>query len=218
MLSASRSSSAWVCSSIQWRSSKITTSGWFRLSRRTMRMIASSINDAEDAATRSEKVHTALTGLDPSLDDTLPYAFGLLGIVDGPDPLAQMDAQIKLRRTLDAIIRIVLRESLTQPLVVIFEDLHWIDEQTQALLDLLADSIATAKILLLGNYRPEYSDQWNGKTGYLQIRLDPLGGGEGTAMLSSLLGESVELNLLKRLVVERTGGNPFFIEEILQAL
>ena len=68
-----------------------------------------------------------------------------------------MDAQIRKRRTLDAIKRILLRESLNQPLMVIFEDLHWIDEETQALLNLLADSIGTAKILLLVNYRPEYS-------------------------------------------------------------
>ena len=136
------------------------------------------IRDADDAATRREKVRTALTALDPALNDALPYLFGLLGIVEGADPLAQMDPQIKRQRTLDAIKRIVLRESLNQPLVVIFEDLHWIDEQTQALLDLLADSIATAKILLLVNYRPEYSHQWSNKTYYSQLRLDPLGGGE----------------------------------------
>jgi predicted ATPase len=164
------------------------------------------IMDADDAATRREKVHTALTGLDPSLDDTLPYLFGLLGIVEGPDPLAQMDAQIKLRRTLDAITRIFLRESLKRPVIVIFEDLHWIDEQTQALLDLFADSIAAAKILLLVNYRPEYSGQWNGKTYYSHIGLDPLAGADGAAMLAALLGEGVELKPLKRLVIERTGG------------
>ena len=64
-----------------------------------------------------------------ALEDTLPYLFSLLGIVEGDDPLAQMDAQIKKRRTLDAIKRILLRESLNQPLMVIFEDLHWIDER-----------------------------------------------------------------------------------------
>jgi len=133
-------------------------------------------------------------------------------------PIAQMDPQIKRQRTLDAIKRIVLRESLNQPLVVIFEDLHWIDGQTQALLDLLADSIPTSQILLLVNYRPEYSDQWGNKTYYLQIRLNPLGGANGAAMLSFLLGDAVELNPLKRLIVERTGGNPFFIEEIVQGL
>ena len=67
-----------------------------------------------------------------------------------------MDGQIKKRRTLDAIKRIMLRESMRQPLMVIFENLHWIDTETQALLNLLADSIATAKVLLLVNYRPEY--------------------------------------------------------------
>ena len=70
--------------------------------------------------------------------------------------LAQMDGQIKKRRTLDAIKHIMLRASMHQPLMVIFEDLHWIDTETQALLNLLADSIATAKVLLLVNYRPEY--------------------------------------------------------------
>ena len=113
----------------------------------------------------------------------------LLGIVEGDDPLAQMDGQIKKRRTLDAIKRILLRESLNQPLMVIFEDLHWIDEATQELLNLLADSIGTAKILLLVNYRPEYSHQWNSKTYYTQLRLDPLGKESADEMLSALLGD-----------------------------
>jgi class 3 adenylate cyclase/predicted ATPase len=176
------------------------------------------IKDVNDAATRREKARTALTALDAALDDTLPYLFGLLGIVEGADPLAQMDPQIKRQRTLDAIKRIVLRESLNQPLVVIFEDLHWIDAQTQALLNLLADSVADSRVLLVVNYRPEYSDRWNGKTYYWQIELSSLGSVDGAAMLSSLLGDSVELNPLKRQIAERTGGNPFFIEEIVQAL
>ena len=88
----------------------------------------------------------------------------------------------------------VLRESLNQPLMLIFEDLHWIDEQTQELLNLLADSIATAKFLLLVNYRPEYSHQWNSKTYYTQLRLDPLGKESAEEMLSALLGDGKELD------------------------
>jgi class 3 adenylate cyclase len=103
------------------------------------------INSADDPRARRAKVTGNVLTLDRSLEDTLPYLFGLLGIFDGIDPLAQMDAQIKKRRTLDAIKRILLRESLNQPLIVIFEDLHWIDGETQALLNLLAESIATAK-------------------------------------------------------------------------
>jgi predicted ATPase len=148
----------------------------------------------------------------------LPYLLALLGLQDAPDLLAQMDPQVKRQRTLDAIKRIVLRESLKQQVVVIFEDLHWIDSQTQALLDLLTDSIANASVLLLVNYRPEYSHEWGNKSYYSQLRLDPLGGADDAAMLAALLGDGAELNPLKRLIAERTGGNPFFIEEIVQAL
>jgi tetratricopeptide (TPR) repeat protein len=176
------------------------------------------IQDSDDSASRREKARNALTALDPTLQDALPYLFGLLGIVEGPDPLAQMDPQIKHQRTLDAIKHILLRESLKQPVVVIFEDLHWIDAQTQALLDLLTDGIGSSRVLLLCNYRPEYRHEWTSKSYYAQLRLGPLAGADGATMLAALLGESVELNPLKRLIAERTGGNPFFIEEIIQAL
>jgi class 3 adenylate cyclase/tetratricopeptide (TPR) repeat protein/ribosomal protein L40E len=174
--------------------------------------------DADDPATRREKVRATFARLDPALSEVLPYLLGLLGIQEGPDPLAQMEPQIRRRRTLEAIKRTILRESLEHALVVIFEDLHWIDSETQALLDLLADSVANARVLLLVNYRPEYRHEWANKSYCAQLRLDPLGGAEGAAMLAALLGESVELNPLKRLITERTGGNPFFIEEIVQAL
>ena len=176
------------------------------------------IADADDAATRREKVRAALDVLDLALQDTLPYLFGLLGIVEGPDQLAQMDPQIKQRRTLDAIKRVVLRESLNQPLVVIFEDLHWIDRQTQSLLDLMADSVTNSRVLLLFNYRPEYRHEWGHKSHYVQLGLNPLGRESAEELFAALLGDSVELNPLKRLIAERSGGNPFFIEEIVQAL
>src|SRR5229473_195090 len=155
------------------------------------------IQDADDPATRREKVRGALAALDPALSEVLPYLLGLLGIQKGADPLAQMDPQIRRRRTLEAIKRIIQRESLEHALVVIFEDLHWIDSETQALLDLLADSGAGARLLLLVNYRPEYRHEWSGRGHYLQLRLDPLGR-ENAAMLAGLLGEGAELEPLKR--------------------
>jgi class 3 adenylate cyclase/predicted ATPase len=172
----------------------------------------------DDERKRREKVNGKVLTLDRALEDTIPYLFSLLGIVEGDDPLAQMDGQIRKRRTLEAIKRIVLRESLNQPLMLIFEDLHWIDEQTQELLNLLAGSIATAQILLLVNYRPEYSHQWNSKTYYIQLRLDPLGKESADEMLTALLGDGKDLIPLKRLIIERTEGTPFFMEEIVQAL
>src|SRR5713226_3622013 len=172
----------------------------------------------DDERKRREKVTGRVLALDRSLEDTLPYFFSLLGIVEDDDPLAQMDGQLKKRRTLEAIKRILLRESLNQPLMVIFEDLHWIDEQTQELLNLLADSIGTAKILLLVNYRPEYSHHWNSKTYYTQLRLDPLGKENANEMLTAQLGDAVELGPLKRLIIEKTEGTPFFMEETVQVL
>jgi len=176
------------------------------------------IEAGDDSRKRREKVAGKITILDRSLEDTLPYLFGLLGIVEGDDPLAQMDGQIKKRRTLEAIKRILLRESLNQPLMVIFEDLHWIDEATQEFLNLLADSLGTAKILLLVNYRPEYSHQWGSKTYYTQLRLDPLGNESADEMLAALVGDGVDLTALKRLITEKTEGNPFFMEETVQVL
>jgi class 3 adenylate cyclase/ribosomal protein L40E/tetratricopeptide (TPR) repeat protein len=176
------------------------------------------IEPGDDARKRREKVTGKVITLDRALEDALPYLFGLLGTVEGDDALAQMDAQVRRRRTLEAIKRILLRESLNQPLMVIFEDLHWIDEQTQEFLNLLADSIGTAKILLLVNYRPEYSHQWNSKTYYMQLRLDPLGRESAEEMLTSLLGDGDELAALKRLIIERTEGTPFFMEETVQVL
>src|SRR5712692_5120648 len=176
------------------------------------------IEDADDKATRRGKIETRISALDPALNDTLPLLYTLMGLHEGPDPLAQMDPQIKRRRTLDAIKRIILRESLNQTTVVIFEDLHWIDGETQALLDLLADGSANARILLLVNYRPEYSHAWTNKSYYTQLRLDALGRVSAGEMLTTLLGEGVELNPLKRMVIERTEGNPFFIEEVVRAL
>jgi predicted ATPase len=129
-----------------------------------------------------------------------------------------MDPRIKRQRTLEAIKRILLRDSLTQPLVVIFEDLHWIDEQAQALLDLLADSIASARALLLVNYRPEYRHNWANKSYYSQAQLAALDEAGAASMLTSLVGDAVEVNPLKRMIIKRTEGNPFFIEETVQAL
>jgi class 3 adenylate cyclase/predicted ATPase len=176
------------------------------------------ISAADDERKRREKVTGRVVALDKSLEDTLPYVFSLLGIVEGDDPTTQMDGQVKKRRTHDAIKRIVLRESLNQPLMLIFEDLHWMDGESETLLNLFADSIATAKILLLVNYRPEYSHGWGSKTYYTQLRLDPLTRDNAEEMLTSLLGDEKDLILLKRLIGERTQSTPFFMEEMAQAM
>ena len=176
------------------------------------------IADDDDDGRRSEKVEAKVRGPDSALAETLPYILSLLGIAGAGASLAMMDAQIRRRRTLEALKRIIIRESLKQLLVVIFEDLHWMDAETQELLDLLVDSVASARILMLVNYRPEYHHEWGNRACYTQLRLDPLGGQSADEMLHALLGGDANLQSLKHLIIEKTEGNPFFMEEIVRAL
>ena len=173
---------------------------------------------SDDTRKRREKVIGRIVALDRALEDTLPYLCGLLGIGDGDDSLGRTDSSDRKRRTLDAIRAIMLRESVNQPLMVIFEDLHWIDNETQSLLNLLAESIATARILLLVNYRPEYQNEWGSHASYTQLRLEPLAPESAAELLTTLVGDSAEVQPLRRLIVDTTGGNPFFIEETVQTL
>jgi class 3 adenylate cyclase/tetratricopeptide (TPR) repeat protein len=181
------------------------------------------IEPEDDSRKRREKVSGKVLTLDRNLEDALPYLLRLLGLNEGDDPLAGMDAQIRRRRTLEALKRILLRQSLNQPLMVVFEDLHWIDGETQAFLNVLADSIGTAKLMLMVNYRPEYSHEWSGKTYYTQLRLDPLGRDSAGEMFDALFGVNAltidpPLLALRRLIIEKTEGTPLFMEEIHQAL
>jgi len=172
----------------------------------------------DDERTRREKVAGKVVVLDRSLEDTLPYLSFLLGMPEPSSSLQQMDAQIRRQRTLDAIKRLLLRESLNQPLLVVFEDLHWVDGETQAFLDILSESVASARVLLLVNYRPEYRYSWGHKTYYTQLRLDPLGQEDAEELLTALLGHGASLKTLLRLILEKTEGNPFFMEEVVQTL
>jgi len=171
----------------------------------------------DDERKRREKIGGKVLMLDRTLEDALPYLFALLGVAEN-DVLDEMDASIRRRRTLDAIKRLLLRESLNQPLIAMFEDLHWVDSETQGFLNLLADSIGTARILMMVNYRPEYRHQWGAKSYYTQLRLDPLGRESADSLLTTMLGSAPELDPLKRMVVERSEGNPFFIEETVQSM
>jgi class 3 adenylate cyclase/predicted ATPase len=169
---------------------------------------------------RRDKVIDKVLALDRSLEESLPYLylFALLGIAETPSALAQMDPKIRRRRTLETIKRLLVRESMNQPIILVLEDLHWIDHETQAFLDELVDSMAGVRLLLLVDYRPEHRHAWASKTYYNQIRLDPLPEESAQELLTALLGDAPELDGLKRLIIAKSEGTPFFIEEIVQAL
>ena len=172
----------------------------------------------DDERKRREKITGRILTLDRTLEDTLPYFLFLLSASEETAALHEIDPQTRARRTREAIKRLLTRESLNQPLLLVFEDLQWLDDETQEFLDLLTDSMATARILLLVNFRPEYQSHWGVRTYYTRIRLDPLGQQEAEELLTTLLGNGTDLAPVKQLLLEKTEGNPLFIEEIVRAL
>ena len=176
------------------------------------------IEERDDARKIRERVTGKLLTLDQALAATLPAFLALLD-VSADDPGWQaLEPSQRHHRTLDAVKRLVLRESQIQPLLLVFEDLHWIDGESQALLDSLVEGLPSAHVLLLVNFRPEYEHRWGGKTYYTQLRLDPLPTASARELLQGLLGDNAGLEPLKRVLIERTEGNPFFLEESVRTL
>ncbi len=182
------------------------------------------ISAHDDERRRREKITGKVLTLDRDLEETLPYLFGLLGVSEPSGTLQQLDRQLRRRRTFEAITKLLVRESANQPLVLICEDLHWIDNETQSYLLSYTGRIAEVSILLLVNYRPEYQAGWIGQPYFTQVLLEPLGQREAEELLSLLLGVRDGMTLeptLRQLwqqILEKTQGNPLFMEEIVRAL
>lgn len=194
------------------------------------------IEPLDDARAIREKLTGKLLALDRKMEADLPALLALLDVPVDDASWQEFDPPKRRRQTIDALRRLLLRESIEQPLLLVFEDLHWIDSETQALLDALVEGLPTARILLLVNYRPEYAHAWGSKTCYTQIRVDPFGNESAAALLDVLLGaadaagdkpvrtegagpdDKSTLAELKSLLIQRTEGNPFFLEESFRSL
>ena len=176
------------------------------------------VEDRDDTRTIRARVTGQVLTLDAALQETIPALLALLDALPEDSPFRALDPPQRRRRTLDGLKRVLLRESQVQPLLLVFEDLHWIDTETQALLDGLVESLPTARLLLLVNYRPEYQHGWGSKTYYTQLRLDPLPPVSAHELLHALLGDDPSLAPLTQLLIARTEGNPFFLEESVRTL
>jgi tetratricopeptide (TPR) repeat protein len=176
------------------------------------------VEAGDDARRIREKVTGKRLTLDETLTPTLPALLALLDVPVEDAAWHQLDPLQRRRHTLEAVKRLVLRESQVQPLLLVFEDLHWIDAETQAVLDLLVDSLPTARVLLLVNYRPEYQHGWGSKTYYIQLRLDSLPPASAEELLQTLLGDDSSLEPLRPRVIGQTQGSPFFLEESVRTL
>ncbi len=176
------------------------------------------IDDRDDARKIREKVTGKVLTLAPALAPVLPALLALLDVPVDEASWHALDPLQRRQQTIEAVKGLLLRESEVQPLAMVFEDLHWIDGETQALLDRLVDSLPAARLLLLVNYRPEYRHAWGGKTYYRQLRVDPLPPQSADELLDALLGTDPALGALKQLLIERTEANPLFLEESVRAL
>jgi predicted ATPase len=153
-----------------------------------------------------------------ALADALPVILALLDLPFTNPAWQALEPPQRRRRTLEALTQLFLLEARRAPLLLVFEDLQRIDEETQALLDGLIDRLPDARILALVTYRPEYQHGWAGKPGYDQLRVDPLGEATAGRLLDALLGDAPDLGPLRALLIRRTDGNPLFLEESVRAL
>jgi tetratricopeptide (TPR) repeat protein len=165
-----------------------------------------------------EKVTRRLASLDEALMPSLPVFLALLDVPVDDAGWQSLDPSQRRRQTLAAIKRLMLRESVRQPLLLVFEDAHWADAETRALLDEMADSIPVARVLMLVTYRPEHQHGWGGWSFYTQLRVDPLRGESADHLVDELMGADASLATLRPLLIQWTDGNPFFVEEVVRTL
>ena len=176
------------------------------------------IEDRDDARSMRAKTIGTLLALERALEDVVPAIAWLLDALEPDDPFLMLEPAQRRQRAVEGIKRLLLRESRLAPLLLVFEDLHWIDAETEAVLDSLVAGLPTAPILLAINYRPEYRHVWGVKTYYRQLRIDPLPPESAGELLETLLGIDAALAPFKTLLIERTEGNPLFLEESVRGL
>ncbi len=176
------------------------------------------IQERDDPRQVRERVADRLLTFDRTLEPLLTPLLALLDVPGHDAAWDALDPPQRRQRILEAVKRLLFRESQVQPLLLVVADLHWIDSESQALVDALIESLPTARVLLVVDYRPEYQHAWASKTYYTQLRIDPLPSESAEELLTALLGQDESLKPLKRVLIERTEGNPFFLEETVQNL
>ncbi len=170
-----------------------------------------------DQATR-EKIAGKLLLLDPQFADSLPLLFDFLGVSDPERPAPRTDPEVRQRLLFAAMKRLVHARSRREPGVTVLEDLHWIDGGSEAFLENFVEAVAGTRTLVVVNFRPEYHAGWMQKSYYQQLPLAPLGAEASAELLHDVLGADPSLGGLADRIRQRTAGNPFFIEEIVQGL
>ena len=189
----------------------------FMMALELLRNVFGIEEDDDDEAARN-KVISRLLDLDPSFEADLPLLLEFLGVPDPSRPVEQMDPEARRRQLFATVNRVLHSQSERGTCVVLIEDLHWLDGASEALLDHVIEGAAGIRLLLIGNYRPEYRAGWLAMEHCAEIPLPPLGSEATNQLLGELLGSHPSLDGLDEVILERTSGNPFFIEEVVRSL
>jgi class 3 adenylate cyclase/tetratricopeptide (TPR) repeat protein len=177
------------------------------------------IQDRDTEQQVRERIGKKLLALgDEKLLAQMPLLSGILGISVSDVAWTNFHPFERQSLIFDAFKRLLVRESQNQPLCLVFEDMHWIDAETQTFLEMLLESIPAARVLLLVNYRPEYENRWIGKSNFSQLRIDPLAAASADELLDALLGSDAQLLPIKKRLIEATQGSPLFLEECVRSL
>jgi class 3 adenylate cyclase/tetratricopeptide (TPR) repeat protein len=176
------------------------------------------ITPQDDDETARRKIAGLVVRLDKAVADELPLVFDFLGVADPADPPPRMSPDARQRRLGALFERLMRARSRREPAVVVLEDLHWIDGASAPFVEMLVDSIPGTRTLLVVNFRPEYEAPWMQRPHYRGLPLAALGPEAVAELLADLLGADASLAGVATRILERTGGNPFFVEETVQAL
>jgi len=165
-----------------------------------------------------EKIHRNLKIIKADESSTLPYLAGLLSVKESGVDEISISPEEKKVRFMEALKRIVLKSSEIRPVIMAIEDLHWIDNSSEEVLKDLFESIAGSRVLLIFTYRPEFVHTWGGRSYHNQLNLNRLSNRESLGVVSHLLNTTELDNDLEDLILEKSEGIPFFIEELVKSL
>jgi class 3 adenylate cyclase len=176
------------------------------------------INDGDNDATARDKAAGRVVLLDPAFADGLPLLFDFLGIPDPAAPVVGLDAAAKQQRLFELLEQIGHARGKREAVVFVLEDLHWIDEASAAFVKQILDRAPATRTLLVVNFRPELQADWLAAPHFRRIALEPLGVEALTELLADVIGSHDSLAPVPEWMLERSGGNPFYVEELVRAL
>jgi tetratricopeptide (TPR) repeat protein len=176
------------------------------------------IHDADSPEVVGRKVRAVLEMLGLDAAEREPYVLNLLGVKDPDERLAGLGAEVIMTRTFEALRQMTLLAARSRPMILVVEDLHWIDQTSESYLSSLIESLTRARILLLATYRPGYRPTWIDRSYATQLSLRPLAADDSLAVVRSLLPDVADTDARARLILDKAEGNPFFLEELTRVV